>query len=50
MTLEQALLKGNADPLHGTPSALVAVTLFRQEERWKVKFENAPGKGKAAST
>ncbi|KAG0647427.1 ankyrin repeat [Hyphodiscus hymeniophilus] len=46
----EALLEGGADPLHGQPSALDAVTLFKQEEQWKVKFENAPGKGKAVST
>ncbi len=46
----QALLEGGADPDHGTPSALEAVTLFRQDELWKEKFENAPGRGKAAGT
>jgi len=46
---EQALLEGGADPEHGTPSAMTAVTLFKQEERWKGKFEAAPGRGKAAA-
>jgi hypothetical protein len=27
-----------------------AVTLFKQEEKWKGKFETAPGRGKAQST
>jgi hypothetical protein len=45
----QALLEGGADPDHGTPSALEAVTLFGQEEKWKARFESAPGRGKAAS-
>jgi hypothetical protein len=26
-----------------------AVTLFKQEEKWKRKFEAAPGRGKATS-
>jgi hypothetical protein len=43
------LLEGGADPEHGAPSALEAVVLFKQEEKYKTKFENAPGKGKAAS-
>jgi hypothetical protein len=43
----QALLEGGADPDHGAPSALEAVTLFKQEEKWKGKFESAPGRGKA---
>lgn len=43
----EALLGGGADPDHGTPSALEAVVLFKQEEKWKGKFENAPGRGKA---
>lgn len=46
----EALLEGNADPDHGTPSAMQAVTLFKQEEKWKGKFEAAPGRGKATST
>lgn len=45
----QVLLEGGADPDHGTPSAMETVTLFNQEETWKAKFENAPGRGKAAS-
>ena len=43
----QALLEGGADPDHGAPSALEAVILFKQEEKWRGKFEAAPGRGKA---
>jgi len=43
----QALLEGGADPDHGAPSAMEAVTLFKQEATWKEKFEAAPGRGKA---
>jgi len=43
----QALIEGNADPEHGAPSAMEAVVLFKQEDRWKAAFENAPGRGKA---
>ncbi|KAB8292929.1 hypothetical protein EYC80_007294 [Monilinia laxa] len=43
----EALLEGNADPEYGSPSALRAVELFRQEEKWLKKFEEAPGRGKA---
>ena len=46
----QALLEGGADPDYGSPSAMETVTLFKQEEKWKGKFESAPGRGKAAST
>ncbi|RFU35477.1 hypothetical protein B7463_g914, partial [Scytalidium lignicola] len=45
----EALLEGGADPDHGNPSAMEAVALFKQEETWKTKFENAPGRGKAAA-
>ncbi|KAF7943390.1 hypothetical protein EAE96_011316 [Botrytis aclada] len=43
----EALLEGNADPEHGAPSAMRAVELFKQEEQWLKKFEEAPGRGKA---
>ncbi|PBP25202.1 ankyrin domain containing protein [Diplocarpon rosae] len=43
----ETLLAGGADPDHGSPSAMQAVTLFRQEERWKGKFEGAVGRGLA---
>ncbi|KAH6682491.1 ankyrin repeat-containing domain protein [Halenospora varia] len=43
----EALLEGGADPDHGNPSAMEAVTLFKQEERWKTIFEEAKGRGKA---
>jgi len=49
LTGYQALLEGGADPEHGAPSALEAIVLFRQEDQWRMKFENAPGRGKAAS-
>ena len=26
-----------------------AVTLFRQEEKWKARFEEAPGRGKTVN-
>jgi hypothetical protein len=42
------LLEGGADPDYGAPSALEAVALFKQEEKWRGKFENASGRGKAA--
>jgi len=45
----EALLEGGADPDYGTPSAMEAVTLFRQEEKWKVRFEEAPGRGKTVN-
>ncbi|TVY14787.1 putative ankyrin repeat protein, partial [Lachnellula arida] len=43
----ETLLEGGADPEYGTPSAMEAVTLFKQEEMWKGKFEEARGRGKA---
>ncbi|KAL2072131.1 hypothetical protein VTL71DRAFT_11474 [Oculimacula yallundae] len=42
----EALLEGGADPDFGTPSAMEAVTLFKQEEKWKKRFEEAKGRGK----
>lgn len=45
----QTLLEGGADPDHGAPSAMEAIVLFKQEDKWRAKFENAPGKGKADS-
>lgn len=45
----QALLDGGADPDYGSPSAMETMTLFKQEEKWKGKFERSPGRGKAAS-
>jgi len=45
----EALLAGGADPDYGTPSAMEAIVLFRQEEQWRGKFEAAPGKGKAVA-
>jgi hypothetical protein len=44
----QTLLAGGADPDHGDPSAMKAIVLFKQEEKWRAKFEAAPGKGKAS--
>ncbi|KAE8445637.1 hypothetical protein EG329_013271 [Mollisiaceae sp. DMI_Dod_QoI] len=46
----ETLLAGGADPEHGQPSALEAVVLFKQESKWRTKFENAPGRGKAAAS
>lgn len=43
----KALLKGGADPEYGNPNALQCVSMFKQEETWKAKFEAAPGRGKA---
>lgn len=48
LTRLQALLAGGADPDHGAPSAMEAIAIFKQE-KWTKKFEEAPGKGKAAS-
>ncbi|KAH7369974.1 ankyrin repeat-containing domain protein [Rhexocercosporidium sp. MPI-PUGE-AT-0058] len=45
----EALLEGGADPEYGTPSAMEAVTLFKQEEKWKGKFEEASGRRKAVN-
>ncbi|CZR64283.1 related to ankyrin [Phialocephala subalpina] len=45
----ETLLEGGADPDHGQPSALEAVVLFKQEDKWRAKFESAPGRGKATS-
>jgi len=45
----QALLDGGADPDHGAPSAMEAIVLFKQEDKWRAKFEAAPGKGKAVA-
>jgi ankyrin repeat protein len=50
LTEVQTLLEGGADPEHGQPSALECIGLFRQEEKWKAKFESAPGSGKATSS
>ncbi|KAF7544232.1 hypothetical protein G7Z17_g10115 [Cylindrodendrum hubeiense] len=44
----EALLEGGADPDYGKPNAMQCVAMFNQEETWKAKFENAPGKGKGA--
>ncbi|KAM3086399.1 hypothetical protein ACMFMF_000349 [Clarireedia jacksonii] len=45
----EALLEGNADPDYGDPSAIRSVELFKQEEKWLKKFEEAPGRGKATA-
>jgi len=44
------LLEGNADPDYGSPSAMEAIVIFKQEEKWRGKFEAAPGRGKAKQT
>ncbi|KAK1703591.1 ankyrin repeat-containing domain protein [Colletotrichum lupini] len=43
----EVLLEGGADPEYGKPSAIQCLTMFNQEGKWKEKFENAPGRGKA---
>ncbi len=43
------LLEGGADPKTGTPSALDAVKMFKQEEKWGKRFEEAPGRGKSVT-
>lgn len=43
----QTLLAGGADPDFGAPSAMEAIVLFKQEEKWRAKFEAAPGRGTA---
>ncbi|TPX17630.1 uncharacterized protein E0L32_012075 [Thyridium curvatum] len=43
----EALLEGGADPDYGAPTALESIVLFKQEEKWRSKFESAPGRGKA---
>jgi hypothetical protein len=48
LTELQVLLEGGADPDFGSPNALECVSMFKQEEKWKVKFEAAPGRGKAS--
>jgi hypothetical protein len=50
LMIYQALLDGGADPDHGSPSAMEAIVLFKQEEKWRGPFEAAPGKGKAKAT
>jgi hypothetical protein len=42
---KQALLAGGADPEYGSPSAMEAMVLFKQQSKWKGKFEAAPGRG-----
>ncbi|KAK6085165.1 ankyrin-like protein [Seiridium cupressi] len=44
------LLEGGADPDHGAPTAMECITMFKQEEQYKEKFETASGRGKAASS
>ncbi|KAK1251466.1 hypothetical protein MKX07_006945 [Trichoderma sp. CBMAI-0711] len=43
----EALLEGGADPEYGSPTAMECVSMFKQEDAWKAKFEAAPGRGKA---
>ncbi|CAK7563191.1 MAG: hypothetical protein SEPTF4163_001053 [Sporothrix epigloea] len=40
----EALLEGGADPEIGVPTALDAIVMFRQEDKWRVAFEAAPGR------
>ncbi|KAI1305110.1 ankyrin repeat-containing domain protein [Xylaria venustula] len=46
----QALLDGGADPEYGSPSAIQCIAMFKQEDKWGVIFETAPGKGKPSKT
>ncbi|QPC62266.1 hypothetical protein HYE67_004497 [Fusarium culmorum] len=48
--LRKELLDGGADPEYGQPSASECVTMFKQEDMWKAKFDAAPGKGQAGKT
>jgi len=41
------LLEGGADPEFGEPNAVATMKMFKWEEKYAEKFENAPGKGKA---
>ncbi|KAL2285997.1 hypothetical protein FJTKL_07246 [Diaporthe vaccinii] len=43
----EALVEGGADPEYGAPSALECISIFKQEDRWRARFESAPGRGKA---
>lgn len=47
LTNRQALVDGGADPEYGAPSALECISVFKQEDRWRARFESAPGRGKA---
>ncbi|ETS75616.1 hypothetical protein PFICI_12560 [Pestalotiopsis fici W106-1] len=44
-----ALLEGGADPYHGSPTAMECIAMFKQEDEYREKFENAPGKGRASA-
>ncbi|KAI9743251.1 MAG: hypothetical protein M1818_003097 [Claussenomyces sp. TS43310] len=44
------LLEGGADPDYGAPTAMEAIVLFKQEDKWRAKFESAPGRGKATTS
>ncbi len=46
----EALLEGGADPEYGNPSATQSIVIFKQEAKWKDKFDSAPGKGTGADT
>ncbi|RGP68276.1 hypothetical protein FSPOR_5427 [Fusarium sporotrichioides] len=48
--LRKELLDGGADSEYGQPSASECVTMFKQEDTWKAKFDAAPGKGQAGKT
>ena len=41
----EALLAGGADPEIGEPSAMEALVIFKQEDTWGQKFQQAPGRG-----
>ncbi|KAF5022429.1 hypothetical protein F66182_5514 [Fusarium sp. NRRL 66182] len=46
----QVLLEGGADPDYGQPSASDCITMSKQEDAWKAKFDAAPGRGQAGKT
>lgn len=46
----EALLAGNADPDFGTPSAAESLVIFGQNDKWKKKFDEAPGRGSGSNT
>lgn len=45
----EALLTGGADPEMGEPSAIEALVIFKQEDAWGEKFQQAPGRGKGGT-
>lgn len=53
LDISRALVRGGADPDHGTPTPRAAVDLFfasdpEQQEAYRALFTDAPGAGKGA--